>query len=262
MSSSVVWADLSREVIQVDGDDALAFLHSQFANDIAQMSVGDTVHSLLLEPTGHVVALVRVVRTGGASVCMDTEAGFGQLVIDRLSKFVLRSKVSMALTTHVVRAFRGADATEAIQALIREHPPVSQCIVTRPWWNDTAAIDLIGDSALMPSLGKLVDESEIDSMRVDAGWPKMGVDILAGDIPATTGVLPLAVSFTKGCYPGQELVERMDSRGTIAPVVLRLFDVDVAETIDGDVTSRGSCRVLARVKRSSLGGNELYVVWS
>jgi folate-binding protein YgfZ len=45
----------------------------------------------------------------------------------------------------------------------------------------------------------------------------MGVDITTDMIPAETGVVDVAVSFTKGCYPGQELVERMDSRGSMAP---------------------------------------------
>jgi folate-binding protein YgfZ len=45
----------------------------------------------------------------------------------------------------------------------------------------------------------------------------MGVDITTEMIPAETGVVDVAVSFTKGCYPGQELVERMDSRGSMAP---------------------------------------------
>ena len=48
-------------------------------------------------------------------------------------------------------------------------------------------------------------------------WPVMGVDITTEMIPAETGVVDVAVSFTKGCYPGQELVERMDSRGSMAP---------------------------------------------
>jgi hypothetical protein len=59
-------------------------------------------------------------------------------------------------------------------------------------------------------------------------------------IPASTGVIPLAVNFTKGCYPGQELVERMDSRGADAPRTLRVLDADVGVAagdpvvVDGD----------------------------
>ena len=54
----------------------------------------------------------------------------------------------------------------------------------------------------------------------------MGFEIVPGEtIPAATGVVPVAVNFTKGCYPGQELVERMDSRGADAPKQLRIVEV-------------------------------------
>ena len=72
-----------------------------------------------------------------------------------------------------------------------------------------------------------------EAARIDAGWPRMGSEIVPGEtIPAVTGVVALAVSFTKGCYPGQELVERMDSRGADAPRTLRILDVDGAEVGD------------------------------
>jgi folate-binding protein YgfZ len=51
-------------------------------------------------------------------------------------------------------------------------------------------------------------------------WPLFGVDIDTTSLPAETGLADVAVSFTKGCYPGQELVERMDSRGSTAPHLL------------------------------------------
>ena len=71
------------------------------------------------------------------------------------------------------------------------------------------------------------DEHEI--ARVAAGWPRMGFEIVPGEtIPAVTGVVPVAVNFTKGCYPGQELVERMDSRGADAPMSLRIIEVAAA----------------------------------
>ena len=67
---------------------------------------------------------------------------------------------------------------------------------------------------------------EHEAARVAAGWPRMGNEIEPGvTIPATTGVVPVAVDFRKGCYPGQELVERMDSRGADAPRSLRIVDL-------------------------------------
>ena len=79
-----------------------------------------------------------------------------------------------------------------------------------------------------------------EAARVAAGWPAMGREVVPGEtIPAETGLNAVAVNFTKGCYPGQELVERMDSRGAAPPRQLRVFDVgdsvEVGDTIHDDV---------------------------
>ncbi|NBU16578.1 MAG: hypothetical protein EBS48_06120, partial [Actinobacteria bacterium] len=86
---ALVHADLPRDVVIVQGDDAAQFLHSQLAQDIASVPVGGSVHSLLLAPTGHVVALVRVVRHVDTVFTLDVEQGFGEKVIARLQRFVL-----------------------------------------------------------------------------------------------------------------------------------------------------------------------------
>jgi tRNA-modifying protein YgfZ len=101
-----------------------------------------------------------------------------------------------------------------------------------------------------------------EAERIELGWPAMGHELIPGEtLPAGTGLSRVAVSFTKGCYPGQELVERMDSRGAEAPRTLRR--IDVAEgTVAGDdvrdgdqsvgeVTTVAGTRALAWVKRSS-----------
>jgi len=254
-ASTLLWADLERDVIDVSGADALTFLHSQLANDINTISIGETVHSLLLEPAGHVVALVRVVRHDEDLVTLDVEHGYGEIVIARLSKFVLRAKVSMVLSSKKVRAVRGHDAWAMTTSSV-----VGSLVISRPWWNDPDAADVIALGDELPQVGEHVDAVTIDTCRVDAGWPRTGVDIQSGDIPAATGVLAVAVSFSKGCYPGQELVERMDSRGTVAPVVLRAFHVG-DEMNNIDVTSRGQQCVLARVKRNDVRGAELQSLW-
>jgi tRNA-modifying protein YgfZ len=96
--------------------------------------------------------------------------------------------------------------------------------------------------------------------RIAAGWPRMGAEIIGGEtIPAETGLADVAVSYTKGCYPGQELVERMDSRGSTAPrhlAVLPRRPDDVADApvlrdgVEiGRITSVGTTQVLAYIKR-------------
>lgn len=116
------------------------------------------------------------------------------------------------------------------------------------------------ESIAVVSAGADVDEDR----RIAAIWPKMGVEIIPGEsIPVETGLADVAVSFTKGCYPGQELVERMDSRGATAPRHLELLprrndDVPGAAITHegapiGTITSVGTTHVLAYVKRSHDG---------
>jgi len=98
-----------------------------------------------------------------------------------------------------------------------------------------AASELDAASTASPS-------SEVEQARIAAGWPRMGHEIESGQtIPATTGITMLAVDFTKGCYPGQELVERMDSRGADAPRSLRVVDVAAGQAAgDSVVDGAGS----------------------
>jgi folate-binding protein YgfZ len=119
-----------------------------------------------------------------------------------------------------------------------------------------AAVTLVDDQA-----GSLAAD---DDARIAACWPKMGAEIIPGEtIPAETGLADVAVSFTKGCYPGQELVERMDSRGSTAPrrlAVLPRRPADAAGSdllydaaVIGTITSVGTSQVLAYIKRGHEG---------
>lgn len=106
-------------------------------------------------------------------------------------------------------------------------------------------------------------DDAIERERIEAGWPRMGAEIVAGEtIPAETGLNAVAVNFKKGCYPGQELVERMDSRAAVAPRSLRRLDVadgvaagdpivDADGTEVGVLTTVSGTRALGYVKRSS-----------
>ena len=158
----------------VDGPDALTYLQSQIAQDIRDLAVGDSCWTLVLEPTGKVESLARVTRSDDEVFDFDTDAGFGEALAARLSRFKIRVQ---------------------------------------------AEISVVPAASADPSAAH-------ESARVAAGWPRMGPEIVPGEtIPAVTGVVGVAVSFTKGCYPGQELVERMDTRGAEAPRSLRIVDV-------------------------------------
>ena len=81
---------------------------------------------------------------------------------------------------------------------------------------------------------------DTEAARIAIGWPRLGAEIVPGEtIPGGTGLSAIAVDFTKGCYPGQELVERMDSRGAEPPRSLRRVTVSDG-TRPGDPVHDGS----------------------
>jgi folate-binding protein YgfZ len=183
---------------------------------------------------------------------LDTDSGLGDVVLARLKKFILRSKVVMRRSEWTVRSIFGTGAKGACGGVVG---------AASRWWGGVDDVDVIGDAATLPVVGTAISQADCDLRRVDAGWPAVGRDIEVGDFPATTGLLRVAVSFSKGCYPGQELVERMDSRGSSAPVQLvvapvgEVGDVGSSVIVDGKeigvVTSCGLARALVRVKRGA-----------
>ena len=113
--------------------------------------------------------------------------------------------------------------------------------------------DLLGEQPSPPSGVPEGDATDLLAARIDAVWPQMGTEIVPGDtIPAETGITDVAVSFTKGCYPGQELVERMDSRAATAPRLLQRLTVADADAVGARVTSVHGDAVLGFVPRSAL----------
>lgn len=180
------WIDeTARDLVTVRGADAATYLESQLAQHVSDLVVGERRWTLVLDPTGKVIALAGVARAGADTYHLDVDAGFGDVLMARLARFKIRVDVDLAMQA-------------------------ASCDVPSPTH---------------------------EQARVVAGWPAMGAEIVPGEtIPATTGVIDVAVSFSKGCYPGQELVERMDSRAADAPWVLRLVDVGDGAAVGDAVT--------------------------
>jgi folate-binding protein YgfZ len=114
-------------------------------------------------------------------------------------------------------AIRGPDLPHVQLA---DSPLVSKLPVS---WPGVPGIDLVGGGLTMPPNLPACRPEALDALRIERGWPTSGTDVAPGAVPADVPeyVLEQAVSFTKGCYTGQELVERMHSRGAAAPRPLR-----------------------------------------
>ncbi|MFZ9398007.1 MAG: YgfZ/GcvT domain-containing protein [Ilumatobacteraceae bacterium] len=255
----MIVVDLPREALLVAGRDAGSYLHSQLSNDIASLAVGASTQSLVLEPTGRVVALVRVTRRADTEFVVDLAPGFLDVVAARLAKFKIRVQADISpLPVHCV-ALRAASSLDPES--VTSAPTAGEgrkVLILSAWWCDGRAFDLLSTEPIaIERRGSLDDYEE---SRIAATWPEMGSEIVPGDtLPAATGVVSATVSFSKGCYPGQELVERMDSRGSTAPRTLRSVVVPIGSrvgdpfVIDGEavgtITSVSGDRALAFVKR-------------
>ena len=93
--------------------------------------------------------------------------------------------------------------------------------IARADWHLEPGFDLLGEPLEPPLGARQIDVATYERLRVEAGWPKMGAELTEDTIPAEAGIVREAVSFTKGCYTGQELVARIDSRGGHVPRLLR-----------------------------------------
>lgn len=209
------WIDeAARDRVTIAGADAQTYLQSQIAQEIRDLAVGARRWTMVLDPSGKVVSLARIHRVDDQSFVLDTDAGFGEVLLSRLNRFKIRVNAESTLE----------EASE-----------------------------------IEPS-------PEHEAARIAAGWPRMGSEIEPGStIPVTTGIISYAVDFRKGCYPGQELVERMDSRDAEAPRMLRTVDVAAdaaigdavldAEGVEvGTITSVAAPLALAYVKRGAEAG--------
>lgn len=220
------WAPAQRDVLRVAGADALTYLQGQVSQDLRPLAVGASTWTLLLQPTGKVDVLARVWRTAEETFVLDTDAGYGEAMATRLRRFMIRVAVELEPLGWPAIAVRGVGEQRPDDAVAG-------------WWGRD--FDVLGPTA---ELGAAVPEgtaADLERARVEAGWPAMGAEIVPGEtIPAETGVVAVAVDFRKGCYPGQELVERMESRGATAPRRLRTLTVaDGARPGDPVVDAEG-----------------------
>ena len=213
LSTSVGACPTERGVLAVTGPDAEEFLQGQLSQDIAALTPGQSAWSLILQPQGRIDAFVRVTRQAADRFVLDTD-GLLEQVITRLQRFMLRTDVTLEPLNWQCLAVRGPGAAEA--------GAVGEIIAPVP----TGGVDVLGLAPAVLDDVATVDAETLEAHRIRCGFPRMGVDIDDRTIPAEAEVVAFTVSFTKGCFTGQELVARMDSRGSTAPRYLRLLSME------------------------------------
>ena len=242
LRTSVAVFPLSRDVVRVSGSDAVSYLQGQCSQDIAGLGVGATADALLLSPQGKVDVFVRITRLGTDEYVVDTDAGFGDKIVARLERFRLRVKVDIERVPWECVAVRGPEADESLvnPGVGEGGTPVLRLPVA---WPGLSGFDLLGpppergaavDAWVVASVVRCEDE-EWEAVRIEAGIPCNGREVTDATIAAEVGLVDRSVSFTKGCFTGQELVARIDSRGSnVARRLAGLVMGAIAEAGTGD----------------------------
>ena len=216
---------LPRDVVRVGGAGAADFLQGQISQDVETVAPGESAWSLVLAPQGKVEAWFRLTRLQDGGFLFDLDAGFAPALVARLERFKLRVDATFE-TLHGWRmlSVRGAPQTADLDPMNLD--TVQAEMRARVAWHGFEGIDLLGpEVAPPPGLG-LAGDAEWEAARIRAGWPAMGRELTERTIPAEIGgLVESSVSFTKGCYTGQELVARIDSRGGNVPRRLRLLEI-------------------------------------
>jgi tRNA-modifying protein YgfZ len=214
-----------RGVVKVSGEDARNFLNGLVTTDVTQVRPGLARFGALLTPQGKITVdfLITEAPEGhGGGFLLDCPRALAQGLADKLGFYKLRAKVSvenLSDSLGVIAAWDG-DSSAPIDFSFADprHPALGWRILV-PSEQAAKVADLLG--------AELVDSALYDAHRIALGIPRGGLDFIYGDaFPHETNMDRLhGVDFEKGCYVGQEVVSRMQHRGTARTRTVRVaFD--------------------------------------
>lgn len=199
--------------MRVAGPDAQDYLQRMVSNDVDSLHVGDACPALLLTAKARVIAPLVVWRRGEEDFLLLTEPELGETVRALLTRMRLRARCEIEPEEHAsVLVFGGEGG-------VRGEVP--------------GAVELV-DTGLEPTLS----EEELELRRIEARVPRWGREIDDRILPAEAGLDATHVSFSKGCYPGQEPVARLHFRGH-PNRGLRVLELDEAPEYDAPLLHDG-----------------------
>ena len=213
-------AERPRAFLGVRGPEAADYLERMLSNEVATLAAGDSCDALLLTPKGRVIAPMTVFRRGPDDFLLLTEPELGERLRAELHRSRFATKAEIELEQH-----------SSVLVIGREAPPGA--IANRDY--GVPAYELVDEEP--PGWAQLPDD-ELERLRIQARTPRFGRELDERVLPAEAGLDDRAISFSKGCYPGQEPVVRLRHRGH-ANRTLRLLALPEPPTVDAELTYDG-----------------------
>ena len=232
-----------RGAVLVTGPDAFSFLQALVSADLDPVVDGQGARSLLLTPHGKLDVAFRVIRVGD-DAWLDSDPGTGEQLSASLNRYRIRVKAEVIERTAEwgMVSVIGPGAADAISGahpdVLHTHVAVDGARVVRT----EHGYDIVGPQPAVDAITRELTASGVvavgpaayDAFRIGAGIPLQPFDIDERTIPQEAFLEVEAVSFTKGCFLGQELVCRIDSRGHVNRFLRHIT------AIEGDWPERGT----------------------
>ena len=210
-----------RSYVRVQGPDAVDYVNRMLSNDVPEHG---SVDALLLTAKARVIAPVLVWRRGADDVLLLTEPELGDVLRTHLARMRFAAKCEVEAEEH----------TSTV--VFAEHP---DGIANRDY--GVPATELLD-----VELETTVSEADLERLRIEAVTPRFGREIDDRVLPAEAGLDERAVSFTKGCYPGQEPIARQHYRGRVNRT-LRVLELDGEQLPEADAELSLDGKVVGRV---------------
>lgn len=228
------WLDLSaRGRFAVRGRDRARYLHNVISNDVKKMTPGTACYAFLLTPQGRIQADLDLFCFTDYFL-LDTESDLRQKVPPLVLKYKVADQVELEDVTEKTACIgiEGPEAPALRPAVASSDFTAGEATLTgQPGFRVFCAAEK------MPALVRLLEAAgataataeDARAVRIENGRPRYGDDIRETSLPQETQQMR-AVSFTKGCYLGQEIVERIRAQGRVNKLLVRV-DVDGAEPL-------------------------------
>jgi tRNA-modifying protein YgfZ len=209
--------------VEVKGSDAVDFLQGQVTNDVAALEPGRGCYALVLNPKGRILGDMRVLMRSPEELWLDGEAM--EAVVANLSPYKIGRRVEIVPVAQGNRDLASVVGPMARQAIGVDPSSQEHAFVDVELGGAKAVavttdqgLDLIfasSDRGLIEDAIALdyVSHEVVEILRIESGRPRLGIDMSDENLPGELGLEERAISFTKGCYVGQEPVARMYHRG-------------------------------------------------
>jgi folate-binding protein YgfZ len=216
-----------RATLDVLGPDAADFLQGQVTNDVLALGPGHGCYAVMLNPKGRVLADLRILRVAPDRFLLDTEVTTLETVLRELRMYKIGRRVEVVETPErAVVSLIGPRSDEiagaALDAVVGgEEHSLGETRDGTLLVRTNVGVDAIADGdrlveareRLLAAGAHPVSLAAAEILRVECGRPRYGLDMTDDNLPAEAGIVERAVSFTKGCYVGQEPVARMYYKG-------------------------------------------------